>query len=95
MQRVSLDPLLPQRSTDVMGFISMRHFVLLSLALLAQGSVYAHDSHKARASDNSQEVATTKAMRRVPRGATITDTSCKKLNYVFQARWRCTVTYSD
>ena len=95
MQRVSLDPLLPQRSTDVMGSISMQHAVLLSLALLAPGSVYAHDSHKARASDKSQDVASTKALRRVPQGATVTDTSCKKLNYVFQARWRCTVTYSD
>ena len=57
--------------------------------------MYAHDSHKARASDKSQEVATAKAMRRVPEGATVTDTSCKKLNYVFQTRWRCTITYSD
>ena len=73
----------------------MRLAALLSLALLSSGAVYAHDSHKARASDESHNVATAKAMRRVPEGATVTDTSCKKLNYVFQTRWRCTITYGD
>ena len=34
-------------------------------------------------------------MRRLPEGATVTDTSCKKLNYVFQTCWSCTITYSD
>ena len=71
----------------------MRLAALLSLVLLNPGVVYAHDSHKARASDKSKEVATAKVMRRVPRGATVTDTSCKKLNYVFQTRWRCTTAY--
>ena len=61
----------------------MRLAALLSLALLSSGAVYAHDSHKARASDELQDVATAKAMRRVPEEATVTDTSFKKLNYVF------------
>ena len=78
---------------DVVGSMPMRLAALLSLVLLSPGVVYAHDSHKARASDKSQEVATAKVMRRVPRGATVTDTSCKKLNYVFQTRWRCTTAY--
>ena len=73
----------------------MRLAALLSLVLLSPGVVYAHDSHTARASDKSQEVATAKAMRRVPGGATVTDTSCNKLTYVFQTRWRSTITYSD
>ena len=73
----------------------MRLAALLSLVLLSPGVVYAHDSHKARASDKSQEVATAKAMRRVPEGATVIDTFCKEVNYVFQTRFRCTVTYSD
>ncbi len=73
--------------------MAMRLVALLSLLLLSPGVVYAHDSHKARASDKSKEVATAKVMRRVPRGATVTDTSCKKLNYVFQTRWRCTTAY--
>ena len=80
---------------DVLGSMPMRLAALLSLVLLSPGVVYAHDSHKARASDKSQEVATARAMRRLPEGATVTDTSCKKLNYVFQTRWRCTITYSD
>ena len=80
---------------DVRGAMPMRLAALLSLALLIPGAVYAHDSHKARASDKSQEVATAKAMRRVPEGATVTDTFCKEVNYVFQTRFRCTVTYSD
>ena len=65
---------------DVLGSRPMRLAALLSLALLSSGAVYAHDSHKARSSDESQDVATAKAMRRVPEGATVTDTSCKKLN---------------
>lgn len=76
-------PLLEPLSNDVLGCMSMRLAVLLWLALLSPGVVYAHDSHKARASDKSQEVATAKAMRRVPEEATVTDTSFKKLNYVF------------
>ena len=80
---------------DVLGSMPMRLAALLSLVLLSPGVVYAHNSHKARASDKSQEVAAAKAMRRVPEGATVTDTTCKKLNYVFQTRWRCTITYSD
>ena len=73
----------------------MRLAALLSLVLLSPGVVYAHDSHKARASDQSKEIATAKAMRRVPEGATVTDTSCREIKYVFQTRWRCTITYSD
>ena len=80
---------------DVLRSTPMRLGALLSLAFLSPVAVYAHDSHTARASDQSQEVATAKAMRRVPEGATVTDTFCKKLNYVFQIRWRCTITYSD
>ena len=79
----------------MLRFLPMRLAVLLSLALLTSGVAQAHEAHKSRASDQSEEVATAKAMRRVPEGATVTDTSCKKLNYVFQTRWRCTITYSD
>ena len=75
--------------------MSMRPAALLSLVLLSPGVVYAHDSHEARASDKSQEVATAKAMRQVPEGATVTDTSCRQIKYVFHTRWRCTITYSD
>ena len=74
---------------------SMHLAVLLSLVLLSPGVACAHDSHKARASDKSQEVATAKALRRLPKGATVTDTSCRQIKYVFQTRWRCTITYSD
>ena len=80
---------------EVVRFLPMRFAVLLSLALLTSGVVRAHEAHKARASDKSQEDATAKAMRRVPEGATVTDTSCREIKYVFQTRWRCTITYSD
>ena len=70
--------LLELLSNDVLGSMPMRLAALLSLVLLNPGVVYAHNSHKARASDKSQEVA-----------------AAKKLNYVFQTRWRCTITYSD
>ena len=88
-------PLLELLTNDVLGSMPMRLAALHSLVLLSPGVVYAHNSHTARASDKSQEVAATKAMRHVPEGATVTDTTCKKLNYVFQTRWRCTITYSD
>ncbi len=73
----------------------MRLAVLLSLALLTSGVAQAHEAHQSRASDQSKEIATAKAMRRVPEGATVTDTSCREIKYVFQTRWRCTITYSD
>ena len=73
----------------------MRLAVLLSLALLTSGVAQAHEAHQSRASDQSEEIATAKAMRRVPEGATVTDTSCREIKYVFQTRWRCTITYSD
>ena len=75
--------------------LSMRLTVLLSLALLTSGVVQAHEAHQSRALDQSEETATAKAMRRVPEGATVTDISCREIRYVFQTRWRCTVTYSD
>ena len=80
---------------EVMRPIPMRLAALLLLALMTTGPAQAHKAHKSRASHESQEVATAKAIRRVPEGATVTDTSCKEINYGFQTRWRCTVTYSD
>ena len=73
----------------------MRPAALLSLALLIPGAVYGHDSHKALASDKTQEVATAKAMLRLPEGATVTDTFCKEVNYVFLTRFRYNVDYSN
>ena len=47
----------------------------------------AHDSDKAKASNKSQEVATYRAMRHKHEGATVTDISCKEVNYIFGTRF--------
>jgi len=33
-------------------------------------------------------------MRVVPKGATITDTTCKSIDVGFSSRYQCTITYS-
>ena len=39
--------------------------------------------------------ATGEAMRLVPKGATVTDTTCKSIDVAADTRYQCTVTYSD
>ena len=57
----------------------MRLAVLLSLALLAPATVFAHEA-KVTGEGMSEEFATAQAMRTVPKGASVTGTSpCRQL----------------
>ena len=68
--------------------------VLLSLALLAPATVFAHES-SVTGEGMSEEFATAEAMRGVPKGASVTDTACRSQDVGMSTRYWCTVTYSD
>ena len=72
----------------------MRLAVILSLALLVPATVFANES-KVTGEGMSEEFATAEAMRGVPKGASVTDTSCRSEEIGFSTRYWCTVTYSD
>jgi hypothetical protein len=74
--------------------ISMRLALLLVLVSLTPAAVFAHES-KATAEGMTEEFATAEAMRLVPKGASVTDTSCRSQDVADSTRYRCTVTYSD
>ena len=72
----------------------MRLAVLLSLALLAPTAVLAHES-KITGEGPSEEFATAQAMRRVPKGGSVTNTSCTSKDVGLSVRYWCTITYMD
>ena len=72
----------------------MRLSVLLSLLLLTPVTVFAHES-KVTAEGQSQQFATAQAMRQVPKGASVTGTSCKSQDVAMSTRYWCTVMYTD
>ena len=74
--------------------MQMRLAVLLSVALLAPAIVFAHES-KVTAEGMSEEFATAEAMRGVPKGASVTETSCRSKDVGMSTRYWCTITYSD
>ena len=69
----------------------MRLAVILSLLLLTPPAVLANES-KVTAEGESQEFATAQAMRRIPEGASVTDTSCRSQDVGMSTRYWCTVT---
>ena len=72
----------------------MRLAALLSLLLLTPATVFAHEA-KVTGEGMSEEFATAQAMREVPKGASVTGTSCKSKDVGMSTRYWCTVTYSD
>ena len=74
--------------------MQMRLAVLLSLALLAPATAFAHES-KVTGEGMSEEFAIAEAMRGVPKGASVTDTACRSQDVGMSTRYWCTVTYSD
>ena len=72
----------------------MRLAALLSLLLLTPAPVFAHEA-KVIAEGRSKEFATAEAMRGVPKGASVTDTSCRSQDVGLSTRYWCTVTYTD
>ena len=80
--------------SDVDRISAMRLASLLLLVLLTPVAVFAHES-SAAAEGDTEEFATAEAMRLVPKGASVTDTSCITKDVGDSSRYRCTVTYSD
>ena len=72
----------------------MRLAALLSLLLLTPATVFAHEA-KVTAEGMSEEFAIGEAMRQIPKGATVTDTSCRTQDVGMSTRYWCTLTYSD
>ena len=72
----------------------MRLAALLSLLLLTPATVFAHEA-KVTAEGMSEEFAIREAMRQIPKGATVTDTSCRTQDVGMSTRYWCTLTYSD
>ena len=69
---------------------------LLTLALLfVEGSHAGAHEGKATAQGVTEMFATGEAMRLVPKGAAITDTTCKEIDLAGDTRYQCTVKYGD
>ena len=79
---------------ELVRSISMRLAVIMSLTLIVSATVFANES-KVTGEGMSEEFATAEAMRGVPKGASVTDTSCRSEEIGFSTRYWCTVTYSD
>ena len=73
---------------------AMRLASFLLLVLLTPVAVFAHES-SAAAEGGTEDFATAEALRLVPKGASVTDTSCITKDVGDSSRYRCTVTYSD
>ena len=71
----------------------MRHAALLTATILL-GSTALAGGNRATAQGQSEQFATAEAMRVIPKGATITDTTCKSIDVGFSSRYQCTITYS-
>ena len=72
----------------------MRLAALLSLLLLTPATVFAHEA-KVTAEGMSEEFAISEAMRQIPKGSSVTDTSCRTQDVGMSTRYWCTLTYSD
>ena len=62
--------------------------------LLAPAILLAHEA-KVTGEGMSEEFATAEAMRGVPKGASVTDTTCRSQDVGMSTRYWCTVEYSD
>ena len=72
----------------------MRFTALLTAMVLLAPNAMAHE-RKASAQGPTEEFATAQAMRLVPMGATITNTTCKSISVGFDTRYQCTLTYGQ
>jgi len=72
----------------------MRFAAFFALMLLAPAILLAHEA-KVTGEGMSEEFATAEAMRGVPKGASVTDTTCRSQDVGMSTRYWCTVEYSD
>ena len=68
--------------------------VALIMTMVLCGSTAIAGGNKATAQGPSEQFATAEAMRVMPKGATITDTTCKSIDVGFSSRYQCTITYT-
>ena len=73
--------------------LTMRKAALLMASLLL-GSMALAGGKRATAQGPSEQFATAEAMRVIPKGATITNTTCKSIDMGASSRYQCTITYS-
>ena len=64
------------------------------MASLLLGSIALAGDKQATAQGPAPQFATAEAIRVIPKGATITDTSCKSIDVGASSRYQCTITYS-
>ena len=72
----------------------MRFLVTLAFMFMAGSHAASHEG-KATAQGVTEMFATGEAMRLVPKGATVTDTTCREIDLAGDTRYQCTVTYGD
>ena len=72
----------------------MKFASFFALMLLAPAILLAHEA-KVTGEGMSEEFATAEAMRGVPKGASVTDTTCRSKDVGMSTRYWCTVEYSD
>ena len=72
----------------------MRHLMLLSVVLLIPTTVLAHE-FKVTAEGMSEEFALGEAMRQIPKGSSVTDTTCRTQDVGMSTRYWCTLTYTE
>ena len=72
----------------------MQFLLTLALLFVAGSHAGAHEG-KATAQGVTEMFATGEAMRLVPKGAAITDTTCKEIDLAGDTRYQCTVKYGN
>ena len=64
------------------------------MASLLLGSTALAGGKRSTAEGPSEQFATAESMRVIPKGAKITDTTCKSIHVGASSRYQCTITYS-
>ena len=72
----------------------MRYPTLLVVLALSAPHAVAREG-KTSAQGGTEQFATAQAMRLLPKGAVITDTTCINIDVAGSSRYKCTLTYSD
>ena len=64
------------------------------MASLPLGPIALASDKQATAQGPSEQLAIDEAIRVIPKGATITDTTCKRIDVGASSRYQCTITCS-
>ena len=88
------DPSVWLKQTYLKESLMLIRLMFLASLLLFGSAAVAHTG-KATAQGYSEEFATAEAMRQMPKGSTLTDTTCKNIELPGATRYECTITYDD